>query len=61
MRTNTIEELEKEYNRLLNFADNSESNGFMLEEEFEGNNFMNQGDNWLFEAGDKGISWYELE
>ena len=32
VRTNTIEELDREYRRLLNFPDNVESSGFILDD-----------------------------
>ena len=60
MRTNTIEELDKEYRRLLNFSDNVESCGFILDDDFENNNIMSKGDNWLCDKEERGISWYDF-
>ena len=59
VRTNTIEELDREYNRLLNFSVSDESSGFMLENAFENGCKIMDEESW-FDGEEKGISWYDL-
>ena len=59
VKPSSIEELDREYNRLLNFTEGENvENGFFLD--FDGGN-RTGGNCWLFEAEDRPMTWSDLD
>ena len=60
VKPSTLEELDFEYNRLLNLTDGkNEMNGCFLD--LEGRDQFGNGNYWMFEAEEKPISWSDLD